>query len=154
MERVRQTVCSSVYVAALWFLVLIFCLRVIGQLVQTVSPVSWLPPPAAWQGSAFPYPILLASQLVLIVVMSLVARRHATASVPRRTSLGKWLLLAGSVYFLVMAGRLLAGLADLSADPWVQRTIPAFFHLVLASYVLLLAAFHLNWLSRESREKR
>lgn len=149
MEGVRRTVCSSAYVAVLWLLILVFCLRVAGQLTQVLYPVAWLPPLAVWQGSAIPYPLLLASQVAIIMAMSLVALKHAAGSVQRRPRLGSWLLLAGSVYFLVMAGRLIVGLADWSEDPWFQRPIPAFFHLVLASYVLLLGAFHLNWPDRK-----
>lgn len=149
MERVRQRISSSAYVAALWFLVLLFCMRVLGQLIQAVYQVPWLPPLAVWQGSTVPYGVLLTIQAAIIIAMLIITRRHAAGIVQRRPRLGSWLLLAGAIYFLGMAARLIIGLAGWSGDPWFYRPIPAFFHLVLASYVLLLAAFHLNWLSKE-----
>jgi hypothetical protein len=48
-----------------------------------------------------------------------------------------------------MALRLIIGLTGWSEAPWFQRPIPAFFHLVLAAYLLVLAAFHLDWLGGE-----
>lgn len=149
MEQVRRKVGSSGYVSALWLLIALFCLRVIGQLVQAISPVSWLPPLTVWQGSALPYEALLAIQVAIIFAMLCIATRHAAGTVQRRRRLGNWLLFAGAIYFLGMVGRLIIGLADWSDKPWFNRPIPAFFHLILASYVLLLAAFHLNWLRKE-----
>ncbi len=148
MEVVGKKDRSSAYATALWVLVFLFCLRVIGQLIQLLSPVAWLPPLSAWQGSKLPYSILLACQLVIIFLMFRVSGRHASGSVQRRPRLGKWLLFVGGVYFLTMAARLVIGLADLSGNVWFHRPIPAFFHLVLASFVLLLAAFHLNLINR------
>lgn len=148
MEGKRPIDRSSAFVAALWLLTFMFCLRVAGQLIQVVSPVPWLPPLAAWQGSEIPYPLLLISQTAIVMAMLYVAVRHASTEVRRRPRLGSWLLLGGSVYFLGMALRLIIGLAGWSEAPWFQRPIPAFFHLVLAAYLLVLAAFHRNWLDR------
>ena len=150
MEGDSRTLGSSAYVIALWGLVFLFCLRVAGQLIQVLSPVAWLPPLPAWLGSTLPYAVLFVSQLAIIFLMFRVSRRHASGFVQRHSSLGKWLMFGGAFYFLVMAARLVIGLADLSGPAWFHRPIPAFFHLVLASFVLLLAAFHLNWIKRET----
>lgn len=149
MEGVRRNVGSSAYVAALWLLILVFSLRVAGQLIQVLFPVAWLPPLSAWQGSSIPYPLLLLSQAAIVLAMLIVAKKHAKGEAQPRASLGVRLLLIGAVYFLAMAARLVIGLAGWSETPWFQRPIPAFFHLVLATYLLMLAAFHLDWLGRE-----
>lgn len=151
MEGISRTVRIPIYVTVLRILLLLFCLRVVGQLVQVVSPVAWLPPLSAWQGSKLPYPVLLALQLVIIFLMFRGIRRHASGSSRRRPHLGKWLLFLGAAYFLVMAARLIIGVTDFSGHPWFHRPIPALFHLVLASFVLLLSAFHLNWINREQK---
>lgn len=151
MEGDRRTARSPGYVTALWFLIFLFFLRIVGQLIQTVHPVVWLPPLTAWQGSTLPYTALLASQLATIIALTLVARRHAAGEARRNHRLGGWLLLAGLVYFLGMTGRLVIGLADLTEQPWFHQPVPAGFHLVLASFVLILAAYHLNWLNMEQR---
>lgn len=137
------------YTIALWSLVLLFCLRVTGQLLQFFSPFSWLPLFEKWQGSSLPYWLLLLIQLLIIVIMVRTVRRYTSGGVQKNHQKGKWLLAIGGVYFTSMAIRLIIGLSDLSAAPWFHKSIPAFFHLVLASFVLLLGAFHMNWVNRK-----
>lgn len=148
MEGIRRTDRGSAYVTALWVLTILFCLRVAGQLIQVVSPVEWLPPLPAWQGSKLPYTALLTSQLVIVFLMLRVVLRHASGSAEHRPRVGKWLLFWGAIYFLIMVVRLIIGLAGLSGHVWFHKPIPAIFHLVLASFVLLLAAYHLSWIKR------
>jgi len=142
---------SPLYVAILWGLSLLFLLRTVGQLVQYLSPVEWLPRLEAWQGSALPYGFLLFSQMIILAVMILITRRHASGYVRKSASKGKWLLVFGVAYFAVMTSRLIIGLAQLSAHPWFHKFIPAFFHLVLASFVLLIAGFHMNWVAKQDK---
>lgn len=144
MEGVSKTDHRLAHVAVLRVLAFIFCLRVIGQFIQAVFPVGWLPPLSAWQGSKLPYWLLLALQLVILLLMFRIINRHASGSPQRSQRVGKWLLFVGSAYFLVMAARLVVGMGDLSAHVWFHRMIPAVFHLLLALFVLQLAAFHLN----------
>lgn len=47
-------------------------------------------------------------------------------------------LAFGGAYFAVMAFRWLAGLTFLADQAWFAKSLPAFFHLVLASFILLL----------------
>jgi len=139
---------SPPYVVILWVLSLLFLLRTIGQLIQYLSPVEWLPQLEAWQGSTLPYGFLLFSQLIILAVMIFITRQHASGCVRKSASKGKWLLAFGGVYFAVMAGRLVIGLANLSTHPWFNTFIPALFHLVLATFVLLIAGFHMNWVGK------
>ena len=143
---------SPAYVAILWVLSLLFLLRTIGQLIQYLSPVEWLPQLEAWQGSTLPYGFLLFSQLIILAVMVLITRQHASGCVRKSASKGKWLLAFGAIYFAVMTSRLVIGLAHLSMHPWFYKFIPAFFHLVLASFVLLIAGFHMNWVAKDDKK--
>ena len=59
----------------------LFALRVAAQLVQYASPTRFLPPFDAWQGSGLAYPVLLASQLPILVAM-------ASGRAPCTTELG------------------------------------------------------------------
>lgn len=132
----------AVHAALLWSLSALFALRVAAQLVQFVSSVPMLPAFDAWQGSGLDYPVLLASQLAILVIMIRgaiwVARRA-----PGFPRVGVWLLALGSVYFAAMAARLVLGLTVLEHVPWFAKPLPAAFHLVLAGYVLTLAHYHL-----------
>ena len=139
------------YVVILWSLGLLFFLRVIGQLIQQFNSVAWLPQLEAWQGSSLPYGFLLSSQLIILAVMLRVTRQHALACVQKNTSKGKRLLAFGVLYFIGMTGRLVIGITDLSMHPWFHKFIPAFFHLALAVFVLLLAAYHMNWVGKNNK---
>lgn len=141
----------AAYVVILWSLSLLFFLRVIGQLIQQFNSVAWLPQLEAWQGSSLPYGFLLSSQLIILAVMLRVTRQHASACVQKNSSKGKWLLAFGVLYFAGMTGRLLIGITNLSMHPWFHKFIPAFFHLVLAIFVLLLAAYHLNLIGEKNK---
>ncbi|MFZ5524553.1 MAG: hypothetical protein ACOY9D_10810 [Pseudomonadota bacterium] len=138
------------YVVALCALSFLFLSRIIGQLIQYFYPVEWLPALESWQGSSLPYGFLLVSQLIILVVMLRVIFQHASGCARRNPNKGRWLLFFGTVYFVSMTGRLVIGLANLSAHPWFHKAIPTFFHLVLAAFVLLIAGFHMNWVGKST----
>jgi hypothetical protein len=142
------------YTTVLWAFLLLFCLRIVGQLIQTLFPVAWLPPLAAWQGSAIPYGWLLLLQLGIASVMWHAIRRHVSGNVKPHPVAGRRLLAAGTLYFAGMLCRLLVGLADWSDQPWFHKPIPTVFHLVLASFVLLLAGFHLGRTGQKPQENQ
>lgn len=79
---------------------------------------------------------------MIIVVMGLVAWRFHRAQVVAKRKMGIVLLLLGTLYFSVMLIRLLVGFADMSEAVWFHRPIPSIFHLVLATFVLLVGHFH------------
>ena len=139
------------YAAFLVALCFLFFLRVIGQLIQYVHAVAWLPRLETWQGSTLPYGLLLFSQLVILVFMLRITSQHVSGCIQRNPIKGKWLLGLGALYFFSMSARLIIGLASLSIHPWFNKPLPALFHLVLAAYVLMLAGFHMNWIGKRSK---
>ena len=72
-------------------------------------------------------------------------RKQAIHMYASRAVIGKrWIaavILAGAVYFALMAARLILGLTILSSSVWFATWIPAVFHLVLASEVLLVGGY-------------
>ena len=130
------------YAAVLWLLLGLFAFRVLAQLAQRVSPVPWLPPFDAWQGSGLPYPALVGAQVVILVLMWRTTWRLATGRVAPRQRTGTWYLTAGATYFAMMVLRLIVGAAHLSSSRWFAAVLPTLFHLVLASAVLIVGAFH------------
>lgn len=142
----KNTLALPAYTHYLWALSLLFLLRVIGQLIQQLNAVSWLPPLEDWQGSSLPYGLMLSSQIIILAVMIRITRKHETSCVQKNPIKGRWLLTLGALYFFSMSARIVIGLANLSTHPWFHKSLPAFFHLVLATFVLSLAAFHMNWI--------
>ena len=59
-----------------------------------------------------------------------------------RRKLGVWLLALGGIYFSVMLFRLISGFTFAANHHWLGAHIPSFFHIVLASFVLLVGHFH------------
>lgn len=126
-----------------WMVLLagLFGLRVIAQLFQALYPVSFMPPFQAWHGAVMPYPVLVASQFVVILVIAVILLRvKADAVVPRRWKYRLCFSLGG-LYFSFMAFRLIAGLTFLTHHPWFSKSLPAFFHVVLAAFILLLGHY-------------
>lgn len=120
---------------------LLFLARVASQAVQNWAPVSFLPPFDDFQGSGLPYSVLLSAQIaILVLLIVVVARMHRGKSlISRRLILP--VIVAGGVYFAVMAVRLVLGLSVLSHSGWFSTWIPTVFHLVLASLMMLIAAY-------------
>lgn len=142
------------YTWLLWSLTLLFALRVLGQAVQRWAPQAYLPPFAAFQGSALPYWLLLSAQLLILTVMLWTCRRvQKVELVPRRRT-GVALAWAGAAYMMVAWGRLLLGLTLIDVPAWFHAWIPAIWHVVLAGFVVTVAAYHCRESARQTCEAR
>ena len=109
-------------------------MRVAGQAIQQWAPQSFLPPFAAFQGSNLPYPVLLASQVLILGVMIFCNLRP-----PAGMRSGSVLLWLGYIYMSGSLLRIAVGVTVPPAPAWFSAWIPAAFHVVLAGYVLTLA---------------
>ena len=142
-SRARQ------YAPWLWGLWFIFVFRVFAQLSLTAWDVPFLPPFDAWYSGALSYPQLLFSQFVIMIIMAFIALRFTRGKIVADRTRGILLLSLGALYFTVMFIRLVIGLLDLSEILWFNRPIPSFFHLILASFVLLPGHFHIKYSGTE-----
>ena len=133
---------NRAHVAVLSVLLAAFFLRVLAQLMQALSNVTWLPSFEAWAAGGLPYPVLVAVQVIIIAVAVEVIRKLARGTIKAQRKWSFWLLALGGLYFLVMAFRLAAGLTFLGDNDWFAASLPAVFHLVLAGYVLTLGHYH------------
>lgn len=139
---------SRRYARWLWLLVGLFAARVLAQPASLVIGASWLPRFESWQGSNLPYPVLLAAQIVILALLARIAFQFTTGAVQPRHRTGHWLLGLGGVYFGTMLARLVLGATVLSANPWFAKPVPTFFHLVLASFMLLVGYYHYRYTPR------
>jgi hypothetical protein len=120
----------------------LFALRVMGQAIQSWTPLAALPPFESFQGSRIPYCALLSTQLILIVIMMRVTSRVATGAMPRSARTAHVLGWAGGVYMVGSLVRIAIGLLIENAPAWFSAWISGVFHLVLAAFVLTLSAYH------------
>lgn len=117
----------------------LFAFRVAAQFLESVAPSPLIPDFDRWSSGAIDYPLLLSAQLVILAVMI-----SGIALLPRlrlKQALLGALEYFAIVYFAVMLVRLVIALAGISSLPWFQLPLPAFFHLVLASYLFCVARF-------------
>jgi len=119
----------------------LFVFRVLAQLIQSLYPLPWLPPFEVWHGAVLPYPLLVACQIVIIAALAVITWRVGRDAVVPSPWKFRLCFALGIPYFLFMAFRLAAGLTFLADHPWFAKSLPAFFHVVLASFLLLLGHY-------------
>ena len=124
--------------AAMSVLCALFVLRVLAQLTQAIYPVGFIPPFEAWHGGVLPYSVLLAGQFALIGWMSYVLHKVRNRTMRAKRWKYRACLTLGGVYFAFMAFRWFAGMTFLAEHDWFSKQIPAFFHLVISGFILLL----------------
>lgn len=129
------------YAFWLWALLGLFCFRVVSQLVQAKFDVPFLPAFDAWHSGALPYRYLVLTQALIIVACGYICLRFTFGKIVPQKRVGILFLGLGILYASAMAARLLIGLFINSA-PWFHAYLPTFFHLVLASFLIIAGTFH------------
>lgn len=133
------------YATVLWFLLFLFCLRVLGQALVAAFDVPFLPPMAQWYSGVIPYPILLPVQILIIVLLAKVAtdvtRRRGFFAMLRR-AMGRFLQWFSYVYWGGMAVRYVVSMALHPERRWFGGTIPIFFHCVLATFLFVVGRYN------------
>lgn len=122
---------------ALWGLTALFAFRVTAQPLALFMPQ--LPAFDAWHGNVLPYPLLLVAQLLIFALMVAVNLACMRGRLDPRPRLARVLNLLGWVYFSGMLARLALGQTLDPVPAWFDRPLPTLFHLVLATWLLLLA---------------
>lgn len=135
---------AKAYAPWLWLLLALFCFRVVAQLAALAGVPSFLPSFEAWHSGVVPYWLLLSVQVLIIIVLAWTAWRFTRGDVRARPGLGWWLVGFGSIYFAVMLVRLALGLTVYTSHPWFGKLLPTLFHLVLASFLLVVGCFHVR----------
>ncbi len=120
----------------------LFCFRVAAQAVQLIYPLPFIPAFADWHSGALPYGLLLLSQLIIIVLCLKVIYSFRGDRISPSLKSGKLYLILGCLYFSVKMVRIIGGFTFAADVSWFQARIPAFFHLVLASFLIVLGFFH------------
>lgn len=117
---------------ALGVLTVLFAARVVGHALVAYLDVTWLPPMEAWYSGLLPYPVLLPTQLVILLVQVVIGRdvRRGRGFFSRpRPRAGRALQWLAYVYALAMIVRY----AVMRSHP-----IPIVFHWVLAAFLFTL----------------
>jgi len=134
---------SHRYGLVLWILLALFAFRVAAQLAVLFVPSTLLPDFEAWHSGVLPYWLLVVSQVAILALLAWTARQFSSGAVDPSRPAGVAALTFGALYFTTMLARLVLGLTVLSDRRWFSSRLPTFFHLVLASYLLVFAWFHI-----------
>ena len=126
----------------LWLCTALFLLRCEGQVLVGIYAPPQLPPWHAWYSGLLPYPWLLLSQFLLLMLMAVVnvdqargsGRFHVTSFTVRH-----WLSRFAMTYTFAMVVRYAWRMILVPEARWFGGTIPIWFHFVLAAWVGLLA---------------
>ena len=131
----------------LWLFTLLLLGRVLGQLVVATTAPRWLPPMEQWQSGLLPYPVLLASQAVVLTLMvwiSLDFSRGAGFWVEPRPRLGLAALWWSYLYFTAMVVRYIIRMVRRPDQRWLGGTIPIIFHSIVAAFQWTFGTFHVS----------
>lgn len=126
----------------LWFLYTTFVGRVFGQLLVSLDMAPWLPPFKQWQSGVIPYPALVALQFVILGLFA-----KAAVDVTRQAGLFAYitpkfrdaLRIFALLYGCLMVARYLIVQIWFPNLTQIAPLIPTVFHIVLASFLLLLS---------------
>ncbi len=135
---------SKQFAPWLWLLFSLFLFRVCAQLLQIPFNIAFLPAFEHWHSATLPYGLLLTSQIVILILLGRVTYRFSQGKLEPKQRTGRIWMSLGLIYLSVMLFRLIMGLSFYSELVWFSRTLPTLFHIVLASFMLLVAAFHLQ----------
>ena len=132
----------QLHAVAMAVLLVLFVLRVIGQIVVALAQPRWLPHMREWYSGLLPYPVLLPIQVVFIVVMGrmTVDVARGTGWAAPRPELGTTLIALSFVYAGAMVVRFIVWLRR---PPERRRAwIPIIFHVVLAAFLFVFGHWH------------
>ena len=124
------------------FVLALFFLRVVGQILVATAAPRWLPPMARWYSGLMPYRYLLPTQLAFLVVMTAITVSVARQASPLGTvspAAGTWVVWVSYVYALGMVVRSVR----YASAPAERRgvLIPIVFHFVLAAFLFVYGSY-------------
>jgi hypothetical protein len=131
--------------ALLWTLLALFTGRVLGQFAVSLGAAPFLPPMDEWQSGLLPYPLLLAAQFALIGGLASVCVQFSRGRgylVRPHTWLATPLWIAGWIYAAAMVVRYAVWMTFKPEERWTGDLIPVVFHIVLASFLVVVASHH------------
>ena len=124
----------------LWVLLLLFVLRVLGQVVVMIREPRWLPPPPQWYSGLIAYPWLLGFQLLFIAAMTqMILGLHPGTGLfgPPSDALATFCIAFSLPYYGFMVYRWIFRVLRNPERRWYDTLIPIVFHCVLATFLLV-----------------
>jgi len=132
---------------ALWLFTVLLVGRVAGQLVVVLRAPRWLPPMDHWQSGLVPYPFLLATQAVVLILMIWISMDFTTGHgywIEPHPRLGLVVVCWSYLYAGAMVVRYVIRMARRPDQRWFGGTIPIIFHTVVAAFQWTFGMYHIT----------
>ena len=124
----------------------LFALRVLGQAMVVTRAPRWLPSSEHWYSGLMPYRYLLPSQLALLTVMTAITVQvyfnKGLFAADWWARAAPYLAVLSWIYFGSMVVRYAVTMTMRPELRWFKRTIPIWFHMVLAVALWAFADYH------------
>jgi uncharacterized protein len=133
------------YAPFLWIFTILLLGRVVGQLIVAIWSPRWLPPMAQWQSGLVSYPVLVASQILVLTLMVSISVDFSHGNgfwVRPQPVLGRAALWWSYLYFGAMVVRYVVRMVRRPDQRWTGGTIPIIFHSVVAAFQWTFGTFH------------
>ena len=134
----------TIYVILLWSCLLLFILRVLGQIFVAIYHVTWLPPMSEWYSGVMPYYQLLPAQFIIIMLMTVIAYDFTRSSgffFVTEPGTSTILIFLSVIYFSAMVFRYIIKMTRHPEQRWFGESIPIVFHSVLAIFLFLCGTY-------------
>ena len=131
----------------LWLFTVLLLGRVLGQLLVALRAPRWLPPMDRWQSGLVSYPVLLASQAVVLVLMCWISFDFSRGSgfwTEPHPLLGQIVVWWSYLYAGAMAIRYGVRMVRMPDQRWFGGTIPIIFHTVVAAFQWTFGMYHIT----------
>ncbi len=135
------------YGTLMWFLLFLFFIRVLSQVIVVLYQPRWLPPMPHWYSGFISYRFLLPIQMVFLIIMAAmsydVSREAGFFAIPRPT-MGQGVIWFSYAYFGSMVVRYIIRMNNHPDQRWFGGTIPIIFHCVLAAFLYIFGRYHIS----------
>lgn len=132
----------------LWLATVLFACRITGQIIAVVWAPRWLPPHGPqWMSGLVPYRWLLPAQILILSLMVAICVDFARGSgwwVVQWPRAGRIMLAVSVLYGGGMVVRYVIRMTRRPDQRWFGGTIPIVFHIVIALFLGLFAAWQLH----------
>ena len=124
----------------MWLCLALFITRVLGQVYVGLYKPKFLPPWEEWYSGLLAYPLLLLSQVLIIMWMTLIAYDSTRGSglfYLQDATVIHGIRVFSLVYGTAMVARYCITMWREPSRRWFKGTIPIWFHLVLTTFLFL-----------------
>lgn len=128
----------------LWILFFLFLFRVTMQFILQFAEISFLPGFDQWHSNTLPYHILLICQILILTLYFRICMRVSRNTLRSKKSVSVFLLISGNIYFVSMLIRYAVTMYLHPEMRWTGHLIPVVFHLVLASFLIVLGMYQMD----------